>query len=559
MRAIAATAMTAICLAAAAGLAAQQRPVVIASRPYLPQTQILRAQASEVELSVVVHDRAGKIVYGLDQGDFKIVDNGQPRAISSFSAPAAPAAGAASAGGAAAAALPSLATAPQYVALFMDDYAMDPLDLSIARAAANKFFKQRQTLNRRIGIFTASGLNQLDFTTDAGALAAGLKRLGPHTRVSPRGLPSGPRLSPYLAQLIAMDHAQSSPFMQQAMAAMKAQGWCMAGADCQAMALAEADETNDTVIASSSDTLAALLRLVNYLSRQPGARTLLLASDGFLTQSVQAAQQQVAEAALHANVVIDSLDALELDTAPFGRSPQAQMTDFSGRLAADDVLQGLADATGGEFFTNNNDLAGAMRRMAEAPAAVYRLSFAVPHMPEDSKFHAVKVTAPDRGHLTLQVRKGYYDPGPQADPLAQMPAAELDRLLAGATEQTKLPVEIGTRWERNAAHRTRVDAVLRVDAAKLHFATGKVKGQPVSRERLFFATALYNAQGGFIGGEEGAMTLTFDAAQLAHAKATGITATLPINAPPGRYRLRALVRDSHGRTALLTREVEIPR
>ncbi|MGH9477929.1 MAG: VWA domain-containing protein [Terriglobales bacterium] len=550
---------TGFALAALALAAAAQQPAVeLASRPYVPQALVLRAEADLVQLSVVVRDAAGRPVYGLGRHDFVLLDNGQPRAITGFEAPSPPVV--ASAGGrrfAGRAPAPPLAAAPpQTVALFFDDYAMSNVDLAVARNAATKFFQRDEDRGRRFGIFTSSGVNQLDFTTDHAALLARVKKLGPHTRMPAEGVIPGGHFTPYLAQLINLNHSDTSPFVGEGMAAVKQAGLCMVPDECLEVALAEAERTQDVATASAFDTLAALRRLVNYMARQPGQRTILLVSTGFLTQDTQLQLQQVAEAALRAGVVFNSLDAMLLDTYPPGMSPFEQMDRFNARLASDDVMQDLAAATGGAFFTNNNDLAGALGRLAAGPEAAYRLSFAVAHMPEDSKLHRLKVSVPGRKHVSIQAREGYLDPGPPDDMLAEMPARDLDAALAGAAQPAAVPAVFGARWQRDRTGAARLMVALQVDARQLPFATS----HGVSRQHLFFAAALYDAQGKFIAGREGALTLAFHPAQRAHAAQTGITVRLPIPALPGRYRLRALVREGlQGRITAFTRTVVIPR
>lgn len=57
-----------------------------------------------------------------------------------------------------------------------------------------------------------------------------------------------------------------------------------------------------------------------------------------------------------------------------------------------DVLADLADATGGFFFHNNNDLDEGFRRLAGRPEFSYLLGFSPQNLKLDGKYHKLKVT-----------------------------------------------------------------------------------------------------------------------------------------------------------------------
>jgi VWFA-related protein len=72
----------------------------------------------------------------------------------------------------------------------------------------------------------------------------------------------------------------------------------------------------------------------------------------------------------------------------------------------------IADATGGTFVHNSNDLEGGLERLAAAPEYVYLLEFSLNNVKPDGAYHHLKVKV-DRDDLKLQARRGYFAPKAQ--------------------------------------------------------------------------------------------------------------------------------------------------
>src|SRR5579863_4400271 len=141
-----------------------------------------------VLLRVVVRDASGHAVSNLRKEDFLLLDNGRPQAISTFSvdlaaarsAPATPAPEASS--GAAPAGAPP---ADRYVALLFDDVNDSVVrygnvaNLRQSGQAAKAFLAAQVEPGDRIGLFTASGNPEVDFTNDKARIEQALDALRP--------------------------------------------------------------------------------------------------------------------------------------------------------------------------------------------------------------------------------------------------------------------------------------------------------------------------------------------------------------------------------------------
>ena len=147
----------------------------------------------------------------------------------------------------------------------------------------------------------------------------------------------------------------------------------------------------------------------------PGARSIVLVSPGFLTQTVDTREMtaELIDLALRSDIVVNTLDVRGL-TAPIP-SPNSShpanpvvrdRLDREEALERSDVMANLAYSTGGTFFHNNNDLDEGFRRTADKPEYIYVLGFSPQKL--DGKFHKLKVTLSSAEKLTVQARLGYY-------------------------------------------------------------------------------------------------------------------------------------------------------
>ena len=135
--------------------------------------------------------------------------------------------------------------------------------------------------------------------------------------------------------------------------------------------------------------LGSLRELVRRMAAMPGQRLIVMISPGFLRLSDQPREESdIIDRAIKASVTISALDArgLYTDTPDISKpsSPAAverQRLDTAAARASSDVMGELADATGGTFFENSNDLQRGFKDLAAVPEVYYILSFS-PAEPE---------------------------------------------------------------------------------------------------------------------------------------------------------------------------------
>ena len=549
----------------------RQKPqITVSTRPYFPGP-ILHVRTSEVPVHVVVRDRRGEPVSGLSASDFRLYDDGKVQRIADFSVETAPSlqAPAQIAPAASSPIVPAAAPRPRparFVALFFDDRDMTNDRLVSSRWAAEAFVAKGMSAGDRVGIFTASGESHLDFTENRAELAAALKQLRPHTRAAYEKAGSCPQIDVYQAFLIAQMNDREA--LQVAMD-QEDKGCCI---KCPVPVLEEtaerqADETLSLAEQFSQAVLGSLDFAIESLARMPGRRVLVLVSPGFWNASLQPQQNRLVDDALRADVVINSLDAKGLVAEPPGgdlkdgeniltgnqrEDNDAELYEHSQTEMFDDVLSGLAQSTGGQFFHNNNDLTHGLREMAAVPAVSYTLGFS-PVKP-GKRLHKLKVALSEKGrHFTIEARKGYF---PASDSAANDDAA-LERInheVLTPGEMASVPVTVEAEAGRLDTGGLGVGVQIRVDIRALPFQ----KRDGRRTEKLFFVTALLDPSGKFVAGRLGTADLALENSGFTTLSKNGIEARVVIPVAAGNYELREVVEESvSGKMFAATRRITV--
>jgi VWFA-related protein len=374
-----------------------------------------QAKTDLVLVPVVVRDQQGHAVGNLRREDFQVFDRRKPQVVASFSIEST--AKPEGANPAPAAEREPPITPDHLVVYLFDDVHLSSSDLAAVRDAAERHLKGSLGPADRAAIFTTSGRTLLDFTNDPAKLHETLLKLRPQPIARPMSKEC-PDVSYYQADLIVNKHDPGAlqTAVQDAFICMNLPDIHLAPPIAQAAAR-RALSAGDT---ESRVALGMVGKVVRALSTVPGQRSIVLISPGFLTLAdLQQDSTAIMDLAIRSNIIINSLDARGLYTVvPGGDAGQAvqniaQTQDQGASAAAgEDVLAALADATGGAFFHDNNDLAEGFRRVAARPEYVYVLGFSPRDLKPDGKFHDLRVTLKDPGKLTLRARRGYYAPKP---------------------------------------------------------------------------------------------------------------------------------------------------
>ena len=516
-----------------------------------------------VMVPVVVRDRAGKAIGNLKQDDFALFDKGKPQTISRFTVEKA--SGSAiqlqlPAGGIEAdkPAAPVEPLAAHFIAYMFDDVHTDFGYLAQARDAARKQIFETMHPGDRIAILTTSGQPTLDFTDDRDAILKTLLELRPRPKTS---VGNGcPDISYYMADMI-INRNDPSALIASTIDVEQCMGIPNLGPGppnpatdqvSQQMARGTAMQVLSSGDYDTRLALTSLKSVIRRMSAMPGQRTLVLVSTGFyLLLTHRPEETDVMDSAIRANVTINTLDARGLWVSPefdvnqrAGSSQARQVISQYLRESAQaegDVLGELADATGGTWFHNNNDLSAGFKLVAASPEFTYLIGFSPQNLKLDGSFHNLKVTLKNPNGLQLQARRGYYAPKHRNDPEEQA-KEEVREALFSREELKDIPVSLQTQFFKPTDITAKLSVLAHVDLKSLRY----VKADGRNRNTLVVVSGIFDRNGILINAIQKKIEMALKEETFQARTAAGITIKTSFDVTPGSYVIRLVIRDTEG-------------
>jgi VWFA-related protein len=508
----------------ALGLAQENLP---AGKPPDHDLPTFQTKVDLVLVPVVVRDRHHRPVANLTRDDFRLFDNGKPQTIASFStvvragnrestpnSAAPPAAGPGRPAGDA-----ETHNRERFFVYLFDDGHTRFADMANLRAAALSFFENNFAAGDRAAVYTVSGRNALEFTSDRNALADAVSKLKWGQLPGSGGM-GCPDVSYYIADLV-VNKADS----------LALEGLTNHTVECAhvrwevAIELAKAAANRELILGARNTQLAlsALRRAIRSLSRVPGQRVIVLSSPGFFAQGPEAikATAEVLDLAARNDVIINGLSprgvilaeeeedvtrraTISRRAPPSATSPPQLWIRYRRESArADgDVMNDLAHGTGGIVFHDNNNLRAGFEQVTEAPEFSYVLGFSPGQLKPDGSFHSLRVRLQNTPGAGIEARRGYYalQPGPKS---GRSSMSEMEDAIFSRDEKSGLPVVLQTGYSKpKDAGRAKVLITAKIDVTSLP-RKEPGGGTPDSMD---VAVALFSQEGGYVTGTAEAVT-----------------------------------------------------
>ncbi len=524
----------------------------------------LKVTSNLVVVRVVVRDAQDHPIANLTKEDFKLFDRGKLQSISQFAADASPASSRPSPGtpsGEATNTVSPWSSLPQrFFALYFDDLNMTAGDLVNARNAAERYLATNLGPNDRVALYT-SGNSLSDFTGDPKQIHDALDKL--HFNTLAVQDHKCPEISDYQAQqIIEFDDERIDAWVvaiDQAKHDQRCSQVPGGPGEPQRYIAVLARQVLELAGTRSRANLQELQKVVDYVAQMPGQRTIVLISPGYLSRSEQPDLDRLIDHALRAEVVIHSLDprglanlTREQDVTHSYMPVAANVVtavheqDEERESAARDVLQEVAQGTGGDFVRNSNDLEAGFKSLAAVPA--YYLGFAPTDIKPDGKFHDLKVQLA-QGHrgFRVEARRGYFVPGGRGESEKGMEQAAATDTDAQVKEQLReavfakpdlpqLPLSLDVKVFSTPTEDREV--VL----------TGHLDTKSLGRNKVTFVSAVFDNRGNLLKLQRGDGQL----------EAAGAKMDSTFQLKPGTYRVREVVTEGENHhLAALSREVNV--
>jgi VWFA-related protein len=453
---------------------------------------VIRMNVNLIQVDVTVTDNAGRHVAGLGPEDFEVFQNGKRQKLTSaIWVPANPAPSTTSAApgtGPRARRQLDLKEVKRLVTVVVDDISLSFEGLNSTKTALRKFIETGMQPGDAVAIVAASkGAGALQpFTSDR----AQLLRIVDKMRLYLLG-----RDSVSAVKRIEVSEAENST-------------------DAALAEMAMQDRLQDEIIqrqiadVSAAGMLGAARTLIQGLSELPGRKSMLLFSEsvqlydmpqtmtnplmnpnmrmnpgaqGGTRDRTVAGVNELVRQANRSGVVLYTIDPrglVDLGRSVMDRMPanqqQAQgMMDqrtFNFNLSRDGMKL-LAEETGGLFFGNTNDIAGAMQEALRDQEGYYLIGF----QPDDQTFelskagpktHRLQVKVKRRG-LDVRYRRSFA--GVSEDASAPKPVSPLISAIESPFRRSEIPIQLTPLFGYNKKAGLVLNVLLHVDAAPLRF------------------------------------------------------------------------------------------
>ena len=462
-------------------------------------------------------------------------------------------------------------TQPRLFTLLFDDVTSAREYLYATVEAAKKFVEQDLGPADQVAIVAASGRVQHPFTDDRQLLLAELGAFHERADASRVFRSTCPALTDLQAERIATQVKDGISFevaVEETIAcAHLRDAPYLAGKIAHEAAISQFQET-----AYRNRTLLRNLRqYVRSLRHFEARKNVILFSDGFRSGEVIYELQDVVDQALRSGVVLDTVDIRGLYVTTFTASDNMTSTAISsspvsshlvvlkqGLLSADamekeEPLSQLAHDTGGLFHHNSNDLHAGLKAVSDREHHSYILTYASPAQKADGRYHKIKLEV-SRPGLQLSYRKGYYAPKEQTS-FERRRKEDILEALNAPGNVNEIPVGFSYNSYQVDDSRYDVELITQVDIRKMSF----VEEESRRRNLLSLVVVAFDGSDRYVDGLQKDVSFNLSASSYAELLSRGFASKVTIHVPPGRYRIRTIVRESvQGKMGSLSKGVEVP-
>jgi len=230
----------------------------------------------------------------------------------------------------------------------------------------------------------------------------------------------------------------------------------------------------------------------------------------------------------------------------------ALQNNMNTNFATQEVMGTLSMDTGGKAFLDSNDFAPAFAQVQKDSSAYYAIGFHSANPARDGKFRKLTIKV-NRPGVKIEYRPGYYAPADFTHAGKEDREQELTEQMASDLPATDMAVYMDAFYFRLDQNRYFVPVSLIVPGSQIPF----VKGGDKDKATLDIVGGVLDDVKRQIGQARETVKLNLDAGLNARQK--NIQYTTSFNLPPGKYRLKFVVRENQtGRMGSFEAEIVLP-
>jgi VWFA-related protein len=508
---------------------------------------VLKMNGELVLTNVVARDaKTGELIQGLKQSDFSILENGKQQKIETFdfeSVDKATPLNEATVSGLAAGvtgngskavvvAKPEDLRNHRLIVMFFDLTSMQPEDLDRSVLAAQEFLKKKMQPADLVALVSLGDTLKVDqdFTADKTAL---INEVAVYNGTEGQGFAAGATANSNQVE----DTTGYTP---------------------------DESEYNDL---NTDRELYALRAVSKALEKITEKKSLLYFSGGISRDGIenQASLRAAINSAVRANLAIYSVDTRGLQAiSPLGDASTGSLrgsgayngaaltNNMNANFASQEVMATLSTDTGGKAFFDSNDFAPAFAQVERDTSAYYAIGFRSTNPLRDGRYRKLTIKV-NRPGVKLEYRPGYYAPADFQHSGHEDRERELEEQLDSDLPATDMAVYLDAMYFRLDENRFYVPVSLIVPGSQIPF----VKGGDKDKATLDIIGAVIDEAKRPIGHARETVKLNLDPSLQARQK--NIQYTTSFNLPPGKYRLKFVVRENQtGRMGSFEAEIALP-
>lgn len=557
-------------------------------KPPQPQQQpddVIRVNTELIQTGVMVFDKQGHFVDGLQRGQFELNVYGKPQPISFFEQVKAGTSkeraqlAAINSGPPVEKTIPINDSPSRTIVFFIDDLHLSLDSLGRTRRTLAQFIDHEMTDNDRVAIASTSGdigfLQQ--FTENKAVLRAAAGRLTQHPyKVGDMTDVTTP-MTEYMALTIERkdDPGVLEFYIDECLRAAYPLKYKRASCEVQVKSRARLILLQAASVIQN--TYASLESLMHSSEHMSGRKLVFFISDGFLLDTgprnadSQGKLGQITDAARRAGVVIYTIDARGLfsgqldatNNVPFDKQNRLESASLRAGPALQDALNAIASDTGGRALRNTNYFDKWVTKVLDETSNYYLLAWR-PNSEEQTAPNFKNITARviDHPEYTVRLPRGFFRSNPvtAAQPTAvvevpKQPHQELQQALTALYPKHELPLALSAVYLDTPDHGPVLTASVRM--ANDALAYEGPEGKRVAAVDV--VGVVVNDRGKPAGTFQTRLKINATAATGTDQDNSATIYNYRVPITPGLYQVRVATRDSQsGQVGSVQQWIEIP-